>query len=151
MFTCRILVLLTFTSFSSALHDPNLVLDSGLDDLRPDANISSLKSDGRYIAFFYPPPGACFPESQVTYLSIATSDAPFLHPLVLSHGIEIVVFIDDSRVAAIPWSLADGLEADEGLSHHLAIPGLPDGEHIVFVELIPWLFQGTSSTTLLDR
>ena len=98
---------------------------------------SLLDKNGKFTAFFFPPPGTCFPAADVAYLAISTSDRTFMDSQVLKYGIELKIFMNGNHATSITWSPLDVLESDEGLSHHIGLPGLLDGEYHVALEL--WL------------
>ena len=84
---------------------------------------------GTYALFMFPPPEMCFPDSTAVYVASAISDGLFADPRVRRDGIRLQLRINGMEFAAAEWDSSSDLEADEGLSHHFSIPGLPDGEY----------------------
>ena len=69
------------------------------------------------------------------YLAISTADEIFKDSDVFKFGIQLNIFINGNQATTVTRSPSDDLEADEGLSHHISLPGLPDGAYYVRLEL----------------
>jgi hypothetical protein len=81
-------------------------------------------SERRYAAFMFPPPEMCFGLSEEVYLSTAVSDGLFRDAMVRAGGLNLSLYINGKHVASAEWGPSDDPDdADEGLSHHFAVPG----------------------------
>lgn len=90
----------------------------------------------KYGIFLFPPPGSCFPDPGAVYLSSAVSDALFAadSPVARS-GLGLEFRVNGMHATTLFWNPGDGTDADEGIAHHLALPGLQDGTYTASMRL----------------